>query len=362
MNGGLRLESGGGLLVATLDRPKALNALTLEMARDFDAALVAAAADDACRAVLIKGEGDRAFCAGGDIQRLYHAGRAGEAYPRDFFHDEYRLNARIHHFPKPYVALMDGIVMGGGVGLSVHGGLRVVTERLMLAMPETGIGLFPDVGGGYFLPRLPGEAGMFMALTGARIGHADALALGIGDAYVPSAWLVDLEAVFRAEPPGDLAAARALVARFAEDPGPGRLDPVRGEIDRLFAGGSVGAILAALAADGGEWATKQRDIIAAKSPTSLLITLRQIRAGAGLSFNDVMRMEFRMALACVAGHDMYEGVRAVVIDKDQSPGWSPAGLDEVTAGDVARYFDIMPEGGDLVLPSDPASDKEGERQ
>ncbi len=362
MSGDLRLESGGGLLVATLDRPKALNALTLEMARSFDAALVAAAADDACRAVLIKGEGERAFCAGGDIQRLYDAGRAGEAYPRDFFHDEYRLNARIHHFAKPYVALMDGIVMGGGVGLSVHGGLRVVTERLMLAMPETGIGLFPDVGGGYFLPRLPGAAGMFMALTGARIGHADALALGIADAYVPSARLDELEAAFRAAPPGDLAAARALVGGFAEDPGPGRLDPVRGEIDCLFADDSVEAILAALAADGGEWAAKQHDVVAAKSPTSLLIAFRQIRAGAGLSFNDVMRMEFRMALTCLAGHDMYEGVRAVVIDKDQSPRWSPARLGEVTAGDVARYFDIMPDGGDLVLPGDPASDNEGERQ
>ena len=254
------------------------------MARAMDGALVAAAADEACRAVLVKGEGDRAFCAGGDIQRIYDAGRAGDSYPRDFFHDEYRMNARIRHFAKPYIALMDGIVMGGGVGLSLHGGLRVVTERLMLAMPETGIGLFPDVGGGHALPRLPGEAGMFMALTGARIGHGDALALGIGDFHVPSERLDELEDALAGDAPADLAAARAVVGGFAEDPGRGRLDDARADIDRLFAGDTVEAIVAALEADGGEWAARQRDVIATKSPTSLKIAFRQLREGARARF------------------------------------------------------------------------------
>ena len=354
MSGDILLERKGALLVATLNRPKALNALTLDMARAMDGALVAAAADEACRAVLVKGEGDRAFCAGGDIQRIYDAGRAGDSYPRDFFHDEYRMNARIRHFAKPYIALMDGIVMGGGVGLSLHGGLRVVTERLMLAMPETGIGLFPDVGGGHALPRLPGEAGMFMALTGARIGHGDALALGIGDFHVPSERLDELEDALAGDAPADLAAARAVVGGFAEDPGRGRLDDARADIDRLFAGDTVEAIVAALEADGGEWAARQRDVIATKSPTSLKIAFRQLREGARLDFNEVMRMEFRMALACMKGHDVYEGVRAVVIDKDQAPAWSPARLDQVGVADVARYFETPPPGGDLVLPGDPA--------
>ncbi len=342
----------GALSIVTLDRPQALNALTLDMARAIDAHLVAVAADPRCRAVLIEGAGKRAFCAGGDIQRIYHAGRAGETYAHDFFRAEYRLNARIHHFTKPYIALMDGIVMGGGVGLSIHGGLRVATERLMLAMPETGIGLFPDVGGGYVLPRLAGQTGMFMALTGARLGQGDAVALGFADAAVASARLEDLKDALAGDAPADLPAARAIVAGFAEDPGAARLAEARARIDAHFGAESVAAIIAALEADGGEWASRQRDIIGAKSPTSLKITHRQLRAGARLDFDDVMGMEYRMAHGCLAGHDFYEGVRAVIIDKDQTPKWLPARLDEVSEAVVAAHFELEPPGGDLVLPGE----------
>ena len=339
----------GGLASVLLNRPQALNALTREMAVALDAALTAWTADDRVKAVVIRGAGGRAFCAGGDIRRLYDEGRAGGRYPYDFYRDEYCCNARLHHFPKPYVALLDGIVMGGGVGVSVHGSHRVVTENTLFAMPETGIGLFPDVGGTFFLPRLPGALGLYLGLTGARLKAADALHAGIGGCHVPAARLDEmvaaLAAALKAAP---AAAARATVdtvlARFHVDPGPPPLAAQRAMIDRVFAQASVDEILAALAAEAGDFAAGLLAGLKTKSPTSLKLTHRQIRAGIGRPFEDCMRLEWRMVNRIVAGHDFYEGTRAVVVDKDQKPAWRPASLAAVTDAAIEAYLAPLPEG------------------
>lgn len=329
-----------------LNRPKALNALSFEMAKRFDARLSEWAEDPAVRFVVIEGAGERAFCAGGDIRELYRSmNDPASTLAADFYRVEYRLNHRIHAFPKPYVALIDGVVMGGGVGVSVHGSHRVVGDKLLFAMPETGIGLFPDVGGSYFLPRLPGRLGFYLGLTGARIGAADALYCGIATHYVPS----DRFAALRtALDEGGAEGIDAAIARFAADPGPAPLAAHRAAIDRCFAAGTVEGVLDALRAEGTEWARETLAGLAKKSPTSLKVTLRQLQRGAGLDFAAAMRMEYRLSQHFCAGHDFREGIRAVVIDKDNAPRWRPDRLDAVSEADVESYFAPLP-GGDLEL-------------
>lgn len=350
-DGDILFEDTGALGRITLNRPGVLNALTLEMARRLDARLVEWGADGRIGAVVIEGAGGRAFCAGGDIRALYEAmGRPGDPLPVEFYRDEYVLNHRVFSFPKPYIALIDGVVMGGGVGVSVHGSHRVATENLLFAMPETGIGLFPDVGGTYFLSRMPGGLGMYLALVGARLGAADALYCGVATHHVPRERLADLAAALAATPFGGDArgAASAAIARFAADPGPPPLADHRAEIDRCFAAGSVEEIIAALAADGGEWAKATLAVIETKSPTSLKVTHRQLREGARLDFAAAMRLEYRLSQRFCAGHDFAEGVRAAVIDKDAAPKWRPDRLEEVTPAAVDAYFAPL-AGGDLVL-------------
>ncbi|MEX0839625.1 MAG: enoyl-CoA hydratase/isomerase family protein [Parvibaculum sp.] len=337
-------ERRGVAGIITLNRPKALNALTLGMVRAIHPQLIEWADDPKVHCVVIEAAGDRAFCAGGDIRALYDWGKAGDPTALDFWREEYKLNTFIKRYKKPYVAFMDGINMGGGVGVSVHGSHRVATENLTFAMPETGIGLFPDVGGTYFLPRCPGETGMYLGLTGARLKAADAIYAGIADVFVPSARLATLK--------DRLAGGtdpRVALREVAEEEGPAPLSSMQKEIGTHFSKGSVGEIIESLRADGGAWATKTADIIETKSPTSTLIAFRQIREGAGLDFEDCMKLEFRLISRFIEGHDFYEGVRAVVIDKDQSPKWKPATLAEMQAGDVNGYF--APLGADeLTLP------------
>ena len=316
-----------------LNRPASFNALTTEMCIAFRDALTAWRDDDAVSAVLVTSEGDRAFCAGGDIRRLYEAMRARDPAVREFFWHEYRLDNAVHSFPKPYVAFVDGIAMGGGVGISVNGSHRVLTERTVFAMPETGIGLFPDVGATEFLRRCPGEVGMYLALTGARLKAADAVHAGIGTRYMPSERFADLESALSGGDPID-----DVLAGLAADPGPAELDNHRHLIDRIFAGDSVAAILDALTAEDGYWAIETADDMREKSPTSLLVTFKQLREGAGLDFADVMRREYRMACAFAESPDFPEGIRAAVIDKDRSPKWHPARLEDVRPDDVAAYF------------------------
>jgi len=324
-------EVDGGIAVATLNRPGALNALTLDMARSFHSQLDKWASDPAVRAVVVRGAGDRAFCAGGDIRALYD-GR-GTTFTADFFREEYRLNQAIFRYSKPYVALMDGIDMGGGVGLSVHARHRVVSGRTVFAMPETGIGLFPDVGGSYFLPRMPGEIGMYLALTGARLRAADCLYTGIGDVHVPDGRHDDLIATLR-----EGAEIGDTLDAFAADAGPPPLAEIRGAIDRCFSAGSVEAIQAALEAEGNAWARATLAAMAGKSPTSQKIAYRQIREGKDLDFEECMRMEYRLSQHVMAANDFFEGVRAVVVDKDQAPAWRPGRLSDVADSDIDAYF------------------------
>jgi len=326
----------------TLNRPKALNALTHEMCASMLRQLGDWAQDPSVAAVLIDAVPGRAFCAGGDILAISESGRRRDGAAAAFFTTEYRLNAAIKHFPKPYIALIDGIVFGGGVGVTVHGSHRVVGENALFAMPETAIGLFPDVGGSYFLPRLPGEIGTYLALTGARIRPADMLYAGIATHCVPGARLSGLAPrLAQGELPD------ALLASLAEDPGLAPLAAHRAAIDRAFAAASVEAILESLA-DEGPWGEETAVLLAARSPTSLKLTLRQMREGRNLDFDSCMRMEFRLTAHVLEGHDLYEGVRALLIDKDQCPRWRPATLEAVSDAKIAQYF--APSGDqDLTL-------------
>jgi enoyl-CoA hydratase len=324
-------EARDGIGRVTLNRPQALNALTHHMVCALDARLADWAGDDAIARVAIEGTGTRAFCAGGDIRDLHAVmGRGDATFIDTFYRDEYRLNYRIHTYPKPYVAIIDGVVMGGGVGVSIHGSRRIVTERALFAMPETGIGFFPDVGASWFLSRMPGELGMYLGLTGARLGPADALYCGVATEYVPSDRLTE------------------ALDGFNADPGPPPLAEHRDAIDRCFAGDSLEAIIAALEGQGGDWAGATLASLAGKSPISLKVTHRQLRLGASLSFGQAMTMEFRLSQRFCAAPDFREGVRAAVIDKDRSPQWSPPSLAEVGESDVEAYF-APPEGGDLDL-------------
>jgi enoyl-CoA hydratase len=326
----------------TLNRPQALNALTHDMCLRLQDQLAAWAADDAVRLVIVEGAGERAFCAGGDIRALYADWQAGGDQRFRFYRDEYRLNRFIKRYPKPYVALIDGIVMGGGVGLSIHGSHRVATERTMFAMPETGIGLFPDVGGTFFLPRLPGQIGTFLGLTGHRLNAADCLHAGLVEVALRAERLPGLvEALAEAS---DADAVGAILARFAEPAEAAPLAALRPEVDRCFAADSVEAILAKLEAEGSAFAQDTAAALRRKSPTSLKVTLRQLREGARLDFDDCMRLEYRLACRFAAGHDFFEGVRAVVIDKDNKPDWRPPTLEGVSAAAVAAYFAPLPSG------------------
>ncbi|WP_288900844.1 enoyl-CoA hydratase/isomerase family protein [uncultured Sneathiella sp.] len=339
-------EIRGAIGLVTLNRPKALNALTHEMCLALDAKLKEWETEAGVQAVLIEGAGEKAFCAGGDIVKLYNEGKSGGDYPYHFYRDEYLLNTRIKHFPKPYIALIDGIVMGGGVGVSVHGSHRIATERTLFAMPESGIGLFPDVGGTYFLPRLEGELGMYLGLTGARLRTADSVFAGIAQRYIPSEKLPALKDALAAhEFAGDTSAEiDALIEKFAADSGDAPIADTLPAINRHFARGSVPAIIESLQADSDAFATKTADSLLTKSPTSMKLTFEQLRRGAKLDFDDCMRQEFRMVNRVIKGVDFYEGTRAVVIDKDQSPKWNPARLDEVSDAEIEAYFEPLPDG------------------
>jgi len=342
-------ERHGAAGVITLNRPQALNAVTHGMVHALAAQLEAWARDPAITRVVIRGAGGRAFSAGGDIRALYELGRAGrqaEALP--FWRDEYTLNAFIKRYPKPYVALIDGIVMGGGVGVSIHGSHRVAGEKFQFAMPEVGIGFFPDVGATWLLPRMPGETGTYSALTGERLKAGDAVATGIATHHVASERFPDLLDALCGNVPVD-----AVLAAFAQSPGESQLVHRSATIDRLFVGNRVEDILARLEreAEGGtdaSWARATAAAIRAKSPTSLKIALAQMRRGKTWSFTDCMKAEFRIVSRLVYGHDFYEGIRAVIIDKDNAPRWHPATLDAVSEAEVKRHFAPLAE--ELELP------------
>ena len=330
-------ERRGAAGVVTLNRPDALNAVTHAMVRALAEQLAAWATDPAVTRVVVTAAGARAFSAGGDLRALYDLGRAGRTDEAlQYWRDEYRLNATIKRYRKPYVAIVDGIMLGGGVGVAIDGSHRVAGDGFRFAMPEVGIGFFPDIGATWFLPRLPGETGTWCALTGERIEAADATALGLATHRVPSARLPDLLDGLCGSVPVD-----ALLAAFAE---PAALELPRHAIDRLFAADQVEDILSALdtagAATGPDAAFARRTAatIRTKSPTSLKIALAQMRRGRDLDFEACLRTEFRIVSRVATGHDFYEGIRAVIVDKDQSPRWRPPTLAAVSDADVAGYF------------------------
>ncbi len=344
-------EKRGAAGVITLNRPRALNAVTYGMVLALSAQLKAWADDDSITRVVIAAAGERAFSAGGDIRHLYDLGVAGrQAEALQFWRDEYPLNVLIKNYRKPYVALIDGIVMGGGVGISVHGSHRVAGDRFSFAMPEVGIGFFPDVGATWFLPRLPGELGAYCALTGERLNAADGVAAGVATHYVPSARHPDLLERLTGTAPVD-----ATLAAFAEPAGEGPIMARRATIDWLFAHDSVEEILVALdqeaaaAGPDAEWVAKTAATMRTKSPLSLKIALQQMRRGKGWDFETCMRAEFRIVSRIIEGHDFYEGVRAVIVDKDNKPLWDPATLAAVSDDEVAHYFEPRP-GDELELP------------
>jgi enoyl-CoA hydratase len=338
-------EKRGCCGLITLNRPNALNALTLFMVREITAALDRFEGDPAVGCVIITGAGGKAFCAGGDIRILYNLGKAGRyAEQLSFWREEYRLNRRIKLYSKPYLALADGIVMGGGAGISLHGSHLIAGENLTFAMPEAGIGFIPDVGATFFLPRLPARAGVYLALTGARMTCGDALAFKIATAHVPSGRHAALiERIARGEP-----METAIAAEHAPPPA-SALSQQSELIARCFAPGTLRAILENLDEAAGAdspFARSAACAIRTKSPTSLAIALRQMQIGATMDLGRALQTEFRIVSRIAKGDDYYEGVRAVIIDKDNRPHWSPAAQDRVRPADIEAYFAPLP-GGEL---------------
>ena len=341
-------ERRGTAGLVTLNRPQALNAVTGAMLRALAQQLAQWEADAAVTRVILSASGGRAFSAGGDLRALYDLGRAGRYEEAlDFFREEYALNTQIKQYRKPYVALIDGIVMGGGVGISVHGSHRVAGDKFVFAMPEVGIGFFPDVGGTWFLPRLPGELGTYCALTGERLAAADAVAGGVATHRVESGRFPELLDALCGAVPVD-----AILVAFAQPRG-GPVLPHQAAIDRLFAGDRVEDILAALEAEASRgteaaFASAAAALMRTKSPTSLKIALAQMRRGRELDFTACMQTEFRIVSRVVRRHDVYEGIRAVIIDKDQKPRWEPSSLEAVGTAEVERHF--APLARELELP------------
>jgi enoyl-CoA hydratase len=335
-------ERQGEAGLITLNRPKALNALNLAMVREMRRALDAWAQDPAVTRIVVQGAGEKAFCAGGDIRQLtedLRAGRRDEALA--FWREEYQLNIAIKRYPKPYVSLVDGICMGGGVGLSLHGTVRVAGDRYLFAMPEVGIGFFPDVGGTYALPRLPGQTGMYLALTGERVRRADAMMLGLATHAVASGNIDGLREALIAGDPIEVALSRVTI-----DPDQAPLETERDLIDACFSADSVIDILARLdraAEKGSEFAAKTAAGMRTKSPTSMNLAFEQVRRGAAMDFEEAMKTEFRIVSRIGDGHDFHEGVRAVLIDKDNQPRWQPASLEEVERAVIDHHFASLGE-------------------
>ncbi|WP_100480803.1 enoyl-CoA hydratase/isomerase family protein [Mycobacteroides abscessus] len=336
-----RVEKGVGLL--TLNRPKAINSLTYDMIAAMNAVLAEWEADDAVRVVVLSGAGERGLCAGGDVVAVHDSAKIDGVAARRFFRDEYVLNAQIARFPKPYVALMDGIVMGGGVGVGGHANIRIVTDTSKVAMPEVGIGFIPDVGGTYLLSRAPGQLGLHAALTGAPFSGADAIALGFADHYVPHD---RLEEFTKAIIDSDIATALAVHGTNAPS---SDLLAQRNWIDECYGGESVADIVAALQARGDERARAAADQILTRSPIALSVTLAAVRRARELpSLEAVLTQEYRVSSQSVRSHDLVEGIRAQLVDKDRNPQWVPKTLAEVTKADVEEFF--QPVSDDLEWP------------
>ena len=333
----IRVEGEVGRI--TLNRPKALHALTMAMCKAMTEALLAWRDDPAVKLVLMDHSGERGFCAGGDIRMLAESGASDGKDARQFFFIEYRLNHLLFEYAKPVVVIMDGVTMGGGVGLAMPADYRVATERTTFAMPETGIGLFPDVGGGWFLPRMPSHIGTWLALTGGRIKAADCELIGVATDFVESSKIEALKAAIVADP----AAIDRLLTEYEGDAGRPPLAAHQDEIDRIFGADTLEQILAGLKAAGTDWADEQLKVMATKSPQTMKVALRQLRFGGKMeSLAENMTMEYRIGARVVQRHDFIEGVRAVIIDKDNAPRWNPPSAEGVTDAMLDEIFAPLP--------------------
>jgi enoyl-CoA hydratase len=334
----VRREGSAGII--RLNRPKALNAMTLEMSLGIDAALDRFGADPAIAVVLLEGAGERGLCAGGDIRGLYESSRAGGDLGKIFWRQEYIMNARIATFPKPYVAFMDGLVMGGGVGLSAHARHRVVTEKTKLAMPEVGLGFFPDVGGTWLLSRSPGEIGTYFGLTGQTMNGPDAIHARFADAVVPSSKLSALREVLTKIRPGTASGeVQTLIDGYATGEAAGPVAAMQARIDGWFGHDRMEDIFAALQRDGSELAQSIIKTLNEKSPRGMVVSLKLLRLGRrSSSLEECLVREYRAALEVFRSDDFREGVRAAVIDKDRNPRWSPPRVEDVTPAMLAPYF------------------------
>lgn len=332
-----RIEGRVGRI--TLNRPQALHALTTDMCQAMTDALLAWRQDPAVELVLLDHAGERGFCAGGDIRMLAESGAGDGKAAREFFFIEYRLNHLLFDYPKPVAVIMDGITMGGGVGLAMPARYRVATEKTTFAMPETGIGLFPDVGGGWFLPRMPGHIGLWLALTGARIKAADCELVGVATDFVESAKIADLKAAILADP----AAIETILTEYEADAGRPPLAAHQDEIDKIFGLESLEAILAALEAAPSDWAREQLKVLATKSPQTMKVALRQLQLGGrAKTFAENMAMEYRVGARVVQRHDFLEGVRAVIVEKDHAPRWNPPTPEGVSETMLDAIFAALP--------------------
>lgn len=336
----------GNLGIITLNRPKALNALNHAMFIAMDKQLQAWETQANIKAVIIRAVEGRAFCAGGDIRHAYELKKANDPSLAHFFRDEYRLNLRIHHYPKPYIALLDGITMGGGAGVSIHGSHRVATDHLVFAMPETGIGFYPDVGATYFLAQLPYKMGIYLGLTGAKISYADCLAVGLVQEVVAQEAIAKIIPALAERALPDKKAVTEVLKQYAVNTPASELLQRKKEIETCFAKNTVEEIVAALENYPSEWCQQTATLIKTKSPTSLKVTLHALRESQHLNIDRTMQMEYGLTTHFIQGHDFFEGIRAVVIDKDQNPQWRPARLTDVTAEEVEKYF--MPLTEELV--------------
>jgi enoyl-CoA hydratase len=341
------IEQRGTAGIITLNRPKQLNALSHGMVTIIYPQMLAWMDDASVTRIIIRGAGEKAFCAGGDIRALYDLGKSGRVHEaRPFWREEYTLNHLLKIYPKPIISLLNGIVMGGGVGMSFHGSHRIATEKLMFAMPEVGIGFFPDVGASYFLPRLKHHVGSYLAITGARIGLGDAMDLGLATHAVESAHIAELTDALTASEAVD-----TILKRFAmRDIPAAPLSEHHTMIAEVFQEPTLPGIIAVLglmALGGSIFAAKTVDMMHQKSPTSMAIALRQMQLGATLDFAAVMQMDYRIVCRIADGHDFYEGVRAVIIDKDNLPRWSPSRIDDISEDIIAAHF--LPLVDDLLL-------------
>lgn len=337
-------ELSDGIAVLTLNAPRTLNSINMAMFHAMWDHLTAWQADPAVRAVVVRGAGDRAFCAGGDVRAVVEK-RGDEAFMHEVYRCEYVVDRLIHHYGKPYIPLMDGIVMGGGAGVSVHAyGRRIVTERTVFAMPETALGLFPDIAASHFLSRAPGEIGLYMGLTGARLGAADAIHAGVADHCVESARLDELVTALRADPDVD-----GVIARFRVGPGAPRLPDEREAIDRCFAADSLVGVIAKLEDEASDWAAETLARIRAMCPFSQAIAFKDIRMGAGRGIEDCLITDFRLAQRFMDRPDYFEGARALLIDKDNNARWDPDAIEKVDPAEVDSYFQPL---GDRDLAFD----------